>query len=116
MSISQFLTLASICYSPMPKLVNDIYNIYNQYKKEIQTSRNSYDNGIDIKYEIKNFRFSSHSRKKEIKRIVDELNSDTVMIVHGDRNSSNLLGSSILSKYSDKRITAPNKNRAHKMP
>jgi Cft2 family RNA processing exonuclease len=77
---------------------------------------NMYDNGIDVKCEIGNFRFSSHSRKEEIESIIDELNPDTIIIVHGDENAINSLGSTIINKYPDKRIIAPEKNRAYKIP
>jgi len=77
---------------------------------------NDYDSGTDVKCEIGSFRFSSHSRKEEIESIVDEVNPDTIIIVHGDENAVNSLGSTIINKYPDKRIIAPEKNRAYKIP
>lgn len=77
---------------------------------------NNYDNGIDVKCEIGNFRFSSHSRKEEIESIIDDLNPETIIIVHGDETAINALGSSAINKYPNKRIIAPELNREYKLP
>lgn len=77
---------------------------------------NNYDNGIDVKCEIGNFRFSSHSRKEEIESIIDDLNPETIIIVHGDETAINALGSYAINKYPNKRIIAPELNREYKLP
>ena len=76
---------------------------------------NNIESPIDVKCEIGNFRFSSHSRKEEIESIVETLNPDTIIIVHGDENSINSLGGEMLKKYPEKRIIAPEKGRNYRL-
>ncbi|MBS1493407.1 MAG: MBL fold metallo-hydrolase [Bacteroidetes bacterium] len=76
---------------------------------------NSFESPIDVKCEIGNFRFSSHSRKEELEKMIEHLNPDTIIIVHGDENAINSLGNDTVKKYPGKRIIAPEKNRDYKL-
>ncbi|MBX7044786.1 MAG: MBL fold metallo-hydrolase [Ignavibacteria bacterium] len=76
---------------------------------------NMYDNGVEAKCEIGNFRFSSHSRKEELEGMIEYLNPDSIIIVHGDENAINSLGSHTVKKYPDKKIIAPDKGKVYKL-
>ncbi len=82
------------------------------YKISTAKKGNSIDftgNGIfvEVKCEIYNFRFSAHSTREDILLIIERLNPDNVIIIHGSENAINWLGSSILSKNSSRKVYAP---------
>lgn len=52
-----------------------------------------------VKCEIENFRFSSHSRREELIKIVEKLNPETVILVHGETESINWIGRNIKLKF-----------------
>lgn len=74
---------------------------------------NNFEGPIDVKCEIGNFRFSSHSRKEEIESIIETLDPDTIIIVHGDENAINSLGNDTVKKYPTKRTIAPEKGKTY---
>lgn len=76
---------------------------------------NNFENPIDVKCEIGSFRFSSHSRKEELENMIDVLDPETIIIVHGDENAINALGSETVKKYPSKRIIAPEKGKSYKL-
>ncbi|UCH65251.1 MAG: MBL fold metallo-hydrolase [Ignavibacterium sp.] len=51
---------------------------------------------IDVKCEVKNFNFSAHSRRDELLKIVKKLKPDNVVLVHGDAEAIDWMGSSII--------------------
>ena len=72
---------------------------------------NMYDAGIDVRCEIGNFRLSSHSRKEELEGMIEKLDADTIIIVHGDENAINALGNETVRKYPATRVIAPEKGK-----
>jgi Cft2 family RNA processing exonuclease len=61
---------------------------------------------LTVKCEIKNFRFSAHSKREDLISIVKKLNPDTVILVHGDPESINWMGASILKQFPGKKVFA----------
>lgn len=90
------------------------YLIKNAKQNEMLYLSN-YEPGIDVNCEIGSFRFSSHSRKEELESIVETLDPDAIIIVHGDENAINALGNETVKKYPAKRIIAPEKGKSYKL-
>jgi len=67
-----------------------------------------YDKGrkIEVKCEIKNFRFSAHSKREELLSIVKKLNPEKVLLVHGDQGAIDWMGASILKLFPTKKVYA----------
>ncbi len=61
---------------------------------------------IEVKCEIKNFRFSAHSRQEELVSLVNELNPDKIVLIHGDKEAIDWVGASILRQYPKKKLYA----------
>ena len=59
---------------------------------------------IEIKCDIKNFKFSAHSKREELLDIVNRLNPDNVVLVHGDKNAINWVGASIIKLQKGKKV------------
>ena len=76
---------------------------------------NSYEHGIDVRCEIGNFRFSAHSRKEELEKMIEQLDPDTIIITHGDENAINALGSEVVRKYPGKRVIAPARGKNYNL-
>ena len=58
-----------------------------------------FDELTDVSCTIRNFKFSAHARREDLLSIVDKLNPDTVILMHGDEYSLDWMGSSILKKH-----------------
>ena len=59
---------------------------------------------IEVKCEIKNFKFSAHSKREELLEIVNRLNPDNVVLVHGDKEAINWVGASIIKLQKGKKV------------
>ncbi len=57
------------------------------------------DQPIEVKCSIEKFHFPSHSSKKELLELVDKLNPERVILLHGDEAAINNLGYNILQKF-----------------
>jgi len=57
------------------------------------------DKEIQVKCEIKNFRFSAHARREQLLSIVKKLNPENVILIHGDEDAINWMGKEILSSF-----------------
>jgi len=64
------------------------------------------DRKLEIKCEIKNFRFSAHSNREELLSIVNGLQPENIILVHGDTKAINWIGASILKRWRDKKVYA----------
>ncbi len=62
------------------------------------------DKMVEVKCDIKNFRFSAHSRREELLSLVKKLNPETVILVHGDREAIDWMGASILKHNQSKKV------------
>lgn len=58
------------------------------------------DKPIEVKSEIKNFRFSAHAKREQLISIVKKLKPDNVILVHGDEEAINWMGKQILKSFS----------------
>lgn len=76
---------------------------------------NSLEDGILVKCKIGNFRFSAHARKKEIMEMIDKLDPETVIIVHGDEPAVSNLGNYILNKNKNTRVISPEKGKSYEL-
>ena len=85
--------------------------IANANKSEkIQLGHN--DRKREIKCDIKNFRFSAHSRREELLSLIELLRPDNVVLVHGDTNAIDWMGASILKNYPRKKVFAADQGKA----
>lgn len=67
---------------------------------------NEKEKKIEVKCEIKNFRFSAHSKREEILSIVKKLNPDKVVLIHGDIEAIDWMGVSVLKQFPGKKVFA----------
>ena len=61
---------------------------------------------IEVKCEIKNFRFSAHSKREELVSLVKQLNPDKIVLIHGDKEAINWMGASVLRQFPGKKVFA----------
>jgi len=61
---------------------------------------------VEIKCEIKNFRFSAHSKKEDLVSLVKKLNPDKIVLIHGDKEAIDWMGASILKQFPGKKVYA----------
>lgn len=64
------------------------------------------DEKVNVKCEIKNFRFSAHSKREELISIVKKLNPDKIILVHGEKEAINWMGVTILTQSPDRKVYA----------
>jgi len=64
------------------------------------------DNKVEVNCEIKNFRFSAHSKREELVSIVKKLNPDKIILVHGEKEAINWMGASILKQSPKRKVYA----------
>lgn len=63
-----------------------------------------YDEKTEINCVIKNFKFSAHARREDLLKIVEKLKPNNVILIHGDEEAIDWVGSSILKKYKDIKV------------
>lgn len=66
---------------------------------------------IKVNCDIKNFRFPSHSNRDELIKIVELLNPEKIILIHGEEESINWVASKILSKNKKIEIIIPSKGK-----
>jgi len=64
------------------------------------------DKKVEVKCEIKNFRFSAHSKKEDLVSLVKKLNPDKIVLIHGDKEAIDWMGASILKQFPGKKVYA----------
>jgi len=64
------------------------------------------DRKLEVKCEIKNFRFSAHSNREELLSILKGLQAEKIILVHGDSEAIDWMGASILKRWRDKKVYA----------
>ena len=62
---------------------------------------------VEVKCEIKNFRFSAHSKREELLSLAKRLKADTIVLVHGDKDAIDWMGASVIKKFQGKKVYAP---------
>jgi Cft2 family RNA processing exonuclease len=60
----------------------------------------------EVKCDIKNFRFSAHSQREDLLKVVEKLNPDKVILVHGDPPAIDWTGASILKENKKRKVFA----------
>jgi Cft2 family RNA processing exonuclease len=61
---------------------------------------------VEVKCEIKNFRFSAHSKREELVSLVKRLNPDKIVLIHGDKEAIDWMGASVLKQFPGKKVFA----------
>lgn len=79
------------------------YLIANSKKGE-KLKLNEYDEEIIVECSIKNFRFSAHSKREELIKIVKTLEPENVVLIHGDPEAINWMGAEILKLNSKVKV------------
>ena len=64
------------------------------------------DEQVQVKCEIKNFRFSAHSKREELVSIVKKLSPENIILVHGEKEAINWMGASILKQSPKRKVFA----------
>lgn len=57
------------------------------------------DEDITVRCEIKNFRFTAHSKREELLEIVKRLSPEIVILVHGEEEAIDFIGNRILKQF-----------------
>ncbi len=60
----------------------------------------------EVKCTIKRFRFTAHSLREDLLKVVDKLNPENVILLHGDPPAIDWIGASILKKNKKKKVYA----------
>lgn len=64
------------------------------------------DKKVEVKCEIRNFRFSAHSKREELVSLVKKLNPDKIVLIHGDKEAIDWMGASVLKQFPGKKVFA----------
>lgn len=64
------------------------------------------DKSVEVKCEIKNFRFSAHAKREQLISIVKKLQPENVILVHGDEEAINWMGKEILKNFTGIKVHA----------
>ncbi len=81
-------------------------NVISKARRGDKIQLTERDGKVEVKCEIKNFRFSAHSRREELVSIVKKLNPDEIILIHGEKESIDWMGASILKQYPKKKVYA----------
>jgi cleavage and polyadenylation specificity factor subunit 3 len=65
----------------------------------------------EVKCTIKRFRFSAHSIREDLLKVVDKLNPEKVILIHGDPPAINWIGASILKTNKNRKVYAAETGR-----
>ena len=74
--------------------------------------------GIDtteVLCDIQNFSFSSHATKEGILQMVEKLDPELVVLVHGDEAAIDAIGKDIMERFPNKRVLAPEKYKEYQL-
>jgi len=64
------------------------------------------DKKVEVKCEIKNFRFSAHSKREELVSLVKMLDPDKIVLIHGDKEAIDWVGASVIKQFPSKKVFA----------
>jgi hypothetical protein len=64
------------------------------------------DRKLEVKCDIKNFRFSAHSNREELLSILYSLQAEKIILVHGNSEAIDWMGASILKRWKKKKVYA----------
>jgi Cft2 family RNA processing exonuclease len=60
----------------------------------------------EVKCSVKKFRFTAHSLREDLLKVVERLNPDKVILIHGDPPAIDWIGASILKESKKRRVQA----------
>ncbi|MCL5030193.1 MAG: MBL fold metallo-hydrolase [Bacteroidetes bacterium] len=78
--------------------------IFANSKKGNKIKLNEIIEEEEVKCTIEQFRFSSHSKREELLKIVEKLKPEKVILVHGSPNGIDWIGASILKKFKGTKV------------
>ncbi|MDZ7625396.1 MAG: MBL fold metallo-hydrolase [Ignavibacteriaceae bacterium] len=81
-------------------------NIVAKSKRGDKIQLTERDRKVEVKCEIKNFRFSAHSKREELVSLVKILDPDKVILIHGDRDAIDWVGASVIKQFPGKKVFA----------
>jgi cleavage and polyadenylation specificity factor subunit 3 len=73
-------------------------------KKGDKLGLHDIDEEVTVECTIKNFRFSAHSKREELLEIIEKLNPEFVVLIHGGSEAINWMGSKIFKLKKDIKV------------
>ena len=73
-------------------------------KKGSEIQLGEFSEKIKISCDVEKFYFTSHSKREDLLKVVEHTNPNRVILVHGEYDSKNWIGSNILQKFSHMKI------------
>jgi len=70
---------------------------------------------VEVNCRVENFSFSSHTRREDIINMVEKLDPEIVILVHGDKSAIDRVGLEILDRFPKKRVLAPEKLKIYEI-
>lgn len=83
-------------------------SIISKAKRGEKIQLSDRDAKMEVQCEIMNFRFSAHSKREELLSLISSLNPDQIVLIHGDLEAIDWIGSTILKHFPAKKVFAPN--------
>ena len=76
---------------------------------------NEFDNGTDVLCRIENFKFSSHTDRRGLLKIVDRLKPEKIILLHGSEESIGEVGKEIVTGHKDIKVIVPRKGSKYNL-
>jgi Cft2 family RNA processing exonuclease len=87
-----------------------------KYAKRYEKLYFSYiDSGTDVYCRIENFKFSAHSDRSGLLKIVEKLKPEKIILLHGSENAIGELGKEIVTRYRGIKVLVPEKGKKYKI-
>lgn len=80
--------------------------IISTAKRGMKIRMSDFSEETEVKCEIKRFRFSAHSIREDLLKVVDKLNPGKVILVHGDPPAIDWIGAAILKENKKRKVFA----------
>ena len=74
---------------------------------------NYLDSGTDVYCRIENFKFTAHSDRQGLLKIVEKLKPGKVILLHGSENAIGELGKEIVTKFKNTKVLVPEKGKKY---
>lgn len=78
--------------------------IISSAKKGDKIQLTDSDEKIKVDCDIMNFKFSAHSRREGLLKIVEKLKPENVILIHGEEKAIDWMGASILKRYKNIKV------------
>lgn len=70
---------------------------------------------VDVNCRVENFTFSSHAQSEDLIKMVEKLDPEKVILVHGDKPAIDRIGQEILERFPWKKVLAPERLRKYEI-